>query len=78
MPRIYNSLSEPLDFCQRCFPSQKNAEARYACLGDGPDDRGNCFDYDVDHPDYDECEYHCEQCGCRLTSASNEPRRHGP
>jgi len=29
MPRIYDSASDPLDFCKRCFPSEKTAEVRY-------------------------------------------------
>lgn len=35
--------------------------------GSGPDNRGNCFDYDSDHPPYDESDYVCVRCGRTLT-----------
>lgn len=44
----------------------KTALARYGNLGDGPDDRGNCFAYDAEHPWYD-YGYRCKTCRCRLT-----------
>jgi len=74
MPRIYNTASEPLDFCKRCFPSKKTAEIRYGDVrktGEGPDDRGNCFDYDSDHPPYSDTDYTCETCGKRLSDRDN-------
>lgn len=67
MPRISTSTSDPLDFCNRHMPSEKNARARYANLGDGPDGRGNCFEYDTEHPSYDYAGYCCYSCGCTLT-----------
>jgi hypothetical protein len=67
MPRIYTSCSDPLDFCQRCFPSEARAERAYGDVGDGPDGRGNCFGYDAEHPSYDGEDYTCERCGKRLT-----------
>jgi hypothetical protein len=56
-----------MDFCQRCWPGLATALKRYNALGDGPDDRGNCFDYDASHPDYDGEDYVCYKCGRRLT-----------
>jgi hypothetical protein len=71
MPRIYTSQSDPLDFCVRCFPREGIAVARYSFLGDGPDNRGNCFGWDAEHPDYDGEDYCCEKCRKTLTSADN-------
>ena len=68
MPRIYDSQSNPLDFCKRCFPkTEEMAFALYGNLGDGPDDRGNCFGYDDEHPPYEETDYRCAACKRRLT-----------
>jgi hypothetical protein len=66
MPRIYTSESNPVDYCRRCFPSEVRAYALHGHDGDGPDDRGNCFGYDCEHPDYYYEEYDCEKCGVRL------------
>lgn len=73
MPRIFTSRNDPLDFCKRCFPGEKTAQARYSALGDGPDDRGNCFDYDAEHPSYDEQfpAYKCATCGHKLGEKDN-------
>jgi len=70
MPRIYDSRSNPIDFCKKCFPSESVAKKKYANLGDGPDDRGNCFSYDEDYPDYEDFEdnYTCEKCNKKLTN----------
>lgn len=70
MPRIYDSASNPIDFCKHCFPDETEAEEVYgdvAKTGEGPDDRGNCFGYEAEHPPYDGEEYDCEECGKRLT-----------
>jgi len=67
MPRIYTSANDPLDFCNRCFPSEVTADRRYGSVGDGPDGRGNCFSYHADHPDYDGTGYRCHTCRKRLT-----------
>jgi hypothetical protein len=68
MPRLYTSTNEPLDFCANCFPSEDEAEDIYGDMGDGPDNRGNCFAYDADHPTYDEGRfYRCECCRKFLT-----------
>lgn len=72
MPRIYTSESEPLDFCKRCFPkTEEKAFELYGNVGDGPDNRGNCFGYDCEHPPYSDDgwdDYHCEKCKKKLTS----------
>lgn len=69
MPRVYNSCSEPIDFCRVHFPrTEAIAFAKYGNLGDGPDERGNCFDYDADHPPYEETDYTCEVCHRMLTA----------
>ena len=34
--RIYNSCSDPLDFCKQCAPDEGEAEELYGNLGDGP------------------------------------------
>lgn len=71
MPRIYTSVSDPIDFCQRCFPHEETAKKRYANVGDGPDGRGNCFDWNAEHPDYEAWDYTCEKCGRTLTEKDN-------
>ena len=72
MPRIYDSTSNPLDFCKRCFPKTEDvAFKRYGNLGDGPDGRGNCFGYNDEHPSYDDTDYRCEKCGKKLTAADD-------
>lgn len=63
MPRIYTSANDPLDFCQKHFPkTEEAAREEYGNLGDGPDGRGNCFDYDAAHPTYDGNGYSCVEC----------------
>lgn len=71
MPRINNSLSDPLDFCKACFPAPEDAEVLYANLGDGPDGRGNCYSYNDEHPDYGMDEYFCENCSLPLFATDN-------
>lgn len=70
MPRIYTSASDPIDFCKKHFPSEADAEEEFGDVGDGPDDRGNCFAYEAEHPPYDDLvgEYTCEVCNCELTA----------
>ena len=68
--RIYDSQSNPHDFCKRCFPSERDAYEIFADSGDAPDGRGNCFEYDAEAPwFYDEPDhgYDCENCGIKLT-----------
>ncbi len=73
MPRIYTSANDPLDFCWECFPDEASAEEEFGDVGDGPDGRGNCFAWDADHPNYDECDYHCHDCKESLETEDNEP-----
>ncbi len=76
MPRIYTSANNPLDFCRKHFPSEAEAADDPDFQdGDGPDGRGNCFDWNADHPDYDDEDYTCEKCGVMLTSEDNEIER---
>ena len=69
MPRIYTSASDPIDFCQDCFPSEDEAVEEYGLeqCGEGPDNRGDCFDYNSYHPEYEGSGYTCEKCGKELT-----------
>lgn len=72
MPRIYNSASEPIDYCKKHFPAEDSVTAaRHQNAGDGPDGRGNCYGYDEDHPDYDDGKYTCEICNKRLGAEDN-------
>ena len=69
MPRIRTSTSDPIDFCHECYPSEEEAERLYGDVGDGPDNRGNCFSYDDEcRPSYEEVgDYECDTCGVTLT-----------
>lgn len=71
--RIQASNAYVYDFCRRCFPSKQKAITLFANKGDGPDGRGNCFDYEgsYDHPDYEDGDYCCHKCGKKLTSKDN-------
>lgn len=69
--RIYTSQSDPVDFCRVCAPSEEAALEEFGNLGDGPDDRGNCFGYDEDHPPYEETDYHCHFCDALLDEQDN-------
>jgi|LakMenEpi03Aug12_release.lakeMendotaPanAssembly.Ray.scaffolds.fasta_scaffold3091162_1 hypothetical protein len=72
MPRIYDSASNPIDFCHRHFPkSEEDAFDLYGNGDDGPDDRGNCFGYDCEHPDYQDSHYRCHVCSSLLTAQDN-------
>lgn len=71
MARVYDSQSNPIDFCWRCMPTETEAQEEYGDLGDGPDGRGNCFGYAAEHPDYDGEDYDCHDCGKRLTAEDN-------
>lgn len=66
MPRIYDSASNPHDFCEDCFPTPGEADEEFGDVGDGPDGRGNCYGYDTEHPPYNtglDIPYKCEHCG---------------
>lgn len=75
MPRIYDSGSDPHDFCKRCFPpTEQQAERIFANtnkFGIGPDGRGNCFAYDAEHPPYEHENYDCEVCHKHLSAKDN-------
>jgi hypothetical protein len=75
MPRIYDSASNPLDFCSNHMPLEQVAEQRYgnvAKTGQGPDGRGNCFGYDAEHPPYEDgVIYKCKSCRKQLTEEDN-------
>lgn len=65
MPRIYTSESDPIDFCIKCFPKSEDiAFEKY-------ENRGNCFCYDDDHPDYKDTDYKSETCNKKLTQKDN-------
>lgn len=69
MPRIYDSASNPRDFCKKHFPkTEEKAFSQLGILGDGPDNRGNCFAYEADHPPYEGEDYTCEICNKKLTA----------
>lgn len=69
--RIYKSNNEVVDFCMDCFPDETTAYKKFANVGEGPDDRGNCYTYDADHPPYEYENYRCEECGDLLNHNDN-------
>lgn len=70
--RLTDSRSIPHDYCRQCFPSEDFAFEEWGNVGDGPDGRGNCFEYDCDHPPYEDGEtYRCHECGEVLTEADD-------
>lgn len=74
MPRIFDSGNSAHDFCRKCFPTEGVALTQYSderITGVGPDDRGNCFGYDTEHPPFEYEEYDCYACGKRLTGKDN-------
>lgn len=73
MPRIYDSTSNPLDFCQRCWvKDEKRAYERYSGPDkEGPDGRGDCWCYEADHPPYEYDDYRCHKCNRTLTEKDN-------
>lgn len=71
MPRVYTSQGFAVDYCKKCFPSEKVAFKKWGHDGDGDDNRGNCFEHDGDHPSYDDTDYTCEKCKKELTINDN-------
>lgn len=71
MPRIYTSANDPLDFCNECFPNEGWANVDYNDVGDGPDGRGNCFEYNAEHPPYQGTDYVCHACRRPLGEEDN-------
>ena len=77
MPRVYDSQSNPVDYCKRCFPATEAVAFKlHGHSGDGPDGRGNCFGYDAEHPEYDDTDYVCERCGRKLTGRDDMPHNY--
>jgi hypothetical protein len=75
MPRIYDSQSNPVDYCAAHFPkTEAHAFAKHGDEGDGPDGRGNCFGYDAEHPPYNDefMNYRCHTCKCRLVDGRDD------
>ena len=70
MPRVRNGFSDPIDFCKKHMPSEAAAKRRYGA-GEGPDNRGNCFVYDDDHPPYEDETYRCQTCNKLLGEKDN-------
>ena len=51
----------------------------YGNRGDGPDDRGNCFGWNAEHPSYDDDEvYKCSSCGARLIESRDAIAEYNP
>ena len=75
MPRVCASNNDPYDFCRQCFPDERKAKEILDNKGPGPDGRGNCFEYDAEHPDYGGEDYTCFFCRRRLTRQDNYPRK---
>lgn len=72
MPRIRNSENDPIDFCLKCFPKdEQKAFEKYGGRETGPDNRGDCFCYDDDHPPYEFENYTCTKCNKLLTEKDN-------
>ena len=77
MPRLYASNGDPVDLCQHHFPSNEEyARQKYGNIGDGPDERGNCFSYDDAHPNYGDDAYTCAVCGKRLSEERDGASSH--
>lgn len=72
MPRLFTSKNEPMDFCRHCWPDLATAERHFATGEEGPDGRGDCFDYDTEHPPYDDEIYTCCACECDLNEDDEE------
>jgi hypothetical protein len=68
MPRLYSQCGDPYDFCHRCFPPESEVEPGGEYWdGPGPDGRDDASGHDCPHPDYDPEDYHCDDCGVKLT-----------
>lgn len=69
MPRVCDSGNEPHDFCRHCMPNESKAAEEFDNPNtQGPDGRGNCYEYEPEHPPYRYCDYNCERCGRKLNS----------
>jgi len=63
--RIYTGNNSPIDFCEDCAPCESDATIEFGD-GEGPDNRGNCFAYDAEHPNYETDYYTCHICSTVL------------
>jgi hypothetical protein len=72
MPRIVASNAEPFDFCRCCFPDPGEAAREFSRREDGPDGRGNCYEYNAEHPPYETTDYTCEDCNSPLTDEDDD------
>jgi hypothetical protein len=84
--RIQDSESGQVDLCRSCIPTEAEARKKYGQGPDGPDGRGNCYEYDTENPWFfdglndlgDEWMaddgYDCAECGVRLTQFDVHPR----
>lgn len=58
MPRIYDEINDPFDYCNECWEPERSIEMGSGSYGD-------------EHPPYSECNYRCEVCGALLTDLDN-------
>lgn len=84
--RIRDTESNAIDLCRSCIPTEAEARKEYGQGSDGPDGRGNCYEYDADSPWFfdginDEGDEHiandgydCAVCNDRLTQNDVHPR----
>lgn len=74
MPRVIASNADPVDFCLTCFPNEQLARRRFGvvAVGPGPDGRGDCFEYNADHPSYEGEGYTCDGCRKRLVESDDD------
>ena len=72
MPRVFASNNDPYDYCFNCYPiTEAAAHKLHGNAGDGPDGRGDCFEYEADHPCYGGEDYTCHKCKALLTEDDN-------
>ncbi len=69
--RIIKSNNDSVDFCIGCFPEEIDAHHEFGDVGNGPDNRGNCYIYDADHPLYEDTDYVCFYCKESLIDLDN-------
>ena len=64
MPRIYDSVDDPYDYCKKCFPSEAEAKKRHDKKGHiyGPLSAVINISYDAWHPSYDNEDCRCHDC----------------
>jgi hypothetical protein len=67
MPRVIASNSDCIDYCKECFIDSQTAEEVWGDIGEAEDNRGNVFEFDAVHPDYEDGDYECHECCKPLT-----------